>query len=451
MKSKVRTRPKYHFTVRKGWTNDPHGIVFYAGKYQMFFQFCPNSITHRFEVCWGRATSDNLIDWHEEAFAIEPTNEEIGCWSGSAIIDADQLVLIYTQIPNLPNHDYNQAFISSATSDKELTRWRRRSLKNALIAGPPQDIKLIAFRDPFVWRDKDGWKAVIGAGIRGYGGAMLQYSSSDLETWNYDGVAAKRLSAELGGAWTAKIWECPQFICVDDVWVLFISVCDDPPNKEESHLQYIAYTIGEYDGKTFTPGKWFQYSYGKVIYATTAFKDSDGKQNLMSWMRETNNGAPKGSPWASSMSLPLSISIRDGRLFTKFHDNLDSVITEELVITPEKHQTLPGAFRLKIDICGKHNLAENTITLVSTEYRLLIVIKPDHLQVHAGDVVQIKIPANDVSEEGSSIDLVLDHETLELLWNKNSGVGAVRLMPSENWLLDVDSLDSKCCSVKAFL
>jgi len=450
MKGNLRVRPKFHFTVKNGWTNDPHGVVSYAGKYQMFFQFCPDSITHQFEVCWGRATSDNLIDWHEEALAIEPTNEEIGCWSGSAIIDNDQLVLLYTQIPKLLNHDYNQAFISSATSNKDLTRWQRRSLENTLIPGPPQNIDLIAFRDPFVWSDEDGWKAVIGAGIREYGGAMLQYSSSDLETWNYDGVAAKRPSAEIAGAWTAKIWECPQFLCVDDFWVLFVSVCDDPPNKEESHLQYIAYTIGEYDGKTFTPGNWFQYSYGKVVYATTSFKDSDGKQNLLSWMRETNNVAPEGSPWASSMSLPLSISISDGRLFTKFHDNLDSVITKELVIATKEPQALPGAFRLKINMCDNHDFSGSAISLTSRENRILIVINSDEVQVHSEDVMQFRIPANNLTEKGSSIDFVLDHETLELLWNKNSGIGALRLFPADNWLLNVDSLDSKCCSVKAF-
>jgi hypothetical protein len=167
-------------------------------------------------------------------------------------------------------------------------------------------------------------------------------------------------------------------------------------------------------------------------------------------MRETNNVAPEGSPWASSMSLPLSISISDGRLFTRFHDNLDSVITKELVIATEEHQDLPGAFRLKINVCNKHDFSGRTISLSSRQNHLLIVINSDEVQVHSGDVVQFIIPANNLIEKGSSIDLVLDHETLELLWNKNSGIGALRLFPAENWLLNVDALDSKCCSVKAF-
>jgi hypothetical protein len=167
-------------------------------------------------------------------------------------------------------------------------------------------------------------------------------------------------------------------------------------------------------------------------------------------MRETNNVAPEGSPWASSMSLPLSISISDGRLFTEFHDNLDSVITKELVIATEEHQALPGAFRLKINMCDYHDVSGSAISLTSRENRLLIVINSDEVQVHSEDVMQFRIPADNLMEKGSSIDLVLDHETLELLWNKNSGIGALRLFPAENWLLNVDALDSKCCSVKAF-
>jgi hypothetical protein len=102
-------------------------------------------------------------------------------------------------------------------------------------------------------------------------------------------------------------------------------------------------------------------------------------------------------------------------------------------------------------VCDNHDFSGNTISLSSSENRLLIVINSDEVQVHSGDVVQFIIPANNSIEKGSSIDLVLDHETLELLWNRNSGIGALRLFPAENWLLNVDALDSKCCSVKAFI
>ena len=33
-----RFRPQYHFSMKKGWINDPNGLVHYDGAYHMFCQ-----------------------------------------------------------------------------------------------------------------------------------------------------------------------------------------------------------------------------------------------------------------------------------------------------------------------------------------------------------------------------------------------------------------------------
>lgn len=37
-------RPKYHFSSKSGWINDPNGMVYYDGIYHLFYQHHPYSL-----------------------------------------------------------------------------------------------------------------------------------------------------------------------------------------------------------------------------------------------------------------------------------------------------------------------------------------------------------------------------------------------------------------------
>lgn len=77
--------PYIHFAPKCGWMNDPNGLVYYDGKYHMFYQH------HGFgtvweEIGWGHAVSTDLLHWTHLPEALWP--DQYGTiYSGSAIIN----------------------------------------------------------------------------------------------------------------------------------------------------------------------------------------------------------------------------------------------------------------------------------------------------------------------------------------------------------------------------
>lgn len=87
-------RPKLHFTAEFGLINDPNGLVFYEGKYHLFFQHNPlgNIMAN---MHWGHAVSENLLSWEQLPDALVPDNMG-DMWSGSAIVDKQNLLGLNT-------------------------------------------------------------------------------------------------------------------------------------------------------------------------------------------------------------------------------------------------------------------------------------------------------------------------------------------------------------------
>jgi len=80
-------RPQFHFTARRGWLNDPNGLVWHDGLYHLYYQH--NPFEREWEnMTWGHATSPDLLHWTEHAPVLHP--DHLGTmYSGSAVFDKE--------------------------------------------------------------------------------------------------------------------------------------------------------------------------------------------------------------------------------------------------------------------------------------------------------------------------------------------------------------------------
>ncbi len=305
-------RPRLHLTAETGWVNDPHGVTFHDGRYHLFHQYVPDSLVWAPHCHWGHATSSDLLTWDHHDVALAPGDGDDGIWTGSLVCDDDDARILYTSVsqPDLGLGRVRLAHPADAAWEK----WT----KGDVVVRPPQDLDLIAFRDPFVRREDAGWRMFVGASTRDGEALALTYTSADLTTWAYDGVAAARSTHETEPVWMGSLWECPQVLEVDGHWVMVSSVWHDDV------LHYAGYGIGgadSYRHGRFTPSTWGRLSFGASYYAPSFFRDLDDRPCLLFWMRGVTD--PEQG-WAGCLSLPYLLSVRDGRLVATPHPAVTS-------------------------------------------------------------------------------------------------------------------------------
>ena len=419
-----RERPAVHYTSTDGWINDPYGIIWFGSSYHLFYQAIPGRVTWAPNCRWGHAVSSDLVRWRESAVALTPQDTEVGCWSGTVILDdAGAPTIVYTSIVG---DDWGQGRVALAHPDPAVGAWSFRQ-GDTVITGPPARVAAHSFRDPFVWRSGQGWTMVIGAGLADGSAAVLQYRSTDLRDWTYDGIACKRRSTANDEVWTGSLWECPQLFQLGHDWVLLVSVWDD------DSLHYVAAAVGEYDGRRFTPRGWQRLTYGSSAYAMTAFTDKLGRRCVMSWLREEpqNNRALTERAGAHSVVATLA-SDSAGRLRLAPHPDLDSLIdptqirwtangepvshlevtAKALMITISSART--GTFEIH-DIQGLRLRVE-----MNMDTGVIELLRPgladEHLPAGRGSVAQLKV--------------LLDADVVEIF--SAHAYGAVRIRPAHD-------------------
>ncbi len=276
-----RYRPQFRFTTRRGWNNDPNGLVYHRGVYHLFYQHNPYG-TRWGNMHWGYAVSKDLVHWRELGIALYPRRYGDWCFSGSAVVDhqntsgwgsADNppLVVAYTSTGR------GECIAYSLDGGRTFREYegnpvvRHRGRDPRLVWYAPGRHWVMAVYDEFQGKR---WIAF--------------YRSRDLKHW--------RFSSRIEG-----FYECPELF-------------ELPVEGSSGERRWIAYgadgayVIGHFDGERFrveVPKQ--RYNFGNCFYASQTFSNvPDGRRVQIAWGRMNF----PGMPFNQMMTFPVELTLR---------------------------------------------------------------------------------------------------------------------------------------------
>lgn len=422
-------RPQFHFTPESKWMNDPNGLVYYNGKYHLFYQYYPEDIVWG-PMHWGHASSEDLYHWEHHPIALYP--DKLGnIFSGCAVIDENNtagfgknaMIAIFTyHNDELWTKGYrNTESQAIAYSLDEGITWTKYSGNPVIKNSSEKD-----FRDPNVfWNSEiNAWNMVLASGDR-----VKIFTSENLKDWKYKSDFKPQPDIAKTGT-----WECVDLFKMThkdtEKWVMIVNHDRLTPNGGSG----TRYFVGDFDGEVFTntqPSKWLDY--GTDYYAGVTFYNvPNNKRILISWM--SNWLYAQKTPtkvWRSAMTLARELTLDKDEngyflrqnIAEKLDEILNNVFSKKEVVMPFKKNDL--------------KLSQAEITFNFKGEQLLVTLsntKGEYLKIELNDktfsIDRSKSGITDFSkefaeniqtmpldEEVTDFQIILDRASVEILLN----------------------------------
>jgi len=271
-------RAQLHFSPRRGWNNDPNGMVYADGEYHLYFQHNPYGWPWG-NMHWGHAVSKDMVHWEELPIALYP--HKFGDWafSGGAAVDTDNIsgwkkgtnTLI---VATFTSTGRGECIVYSNDRGRTFQEYEG----NPVIKHGGRDPR------PLWYAPGKHWVVALYDEFEG-GGYVGFYTSPDLKTWTFQSRIKDFFEC-------ADLFELP--LGDKKAWVLTAASSD--------------YRVGQFDGKTFTPETpKLKGHLGRGFYAAQTFSNEPkGRTVQIGWLQT----ATPGMPFNQAMSLPNELKLR---------------------------------------------------------------------------------------------------------------------------------------------
>lgn len=423
----LRYRLHYHVAPPVGWMNDPNGFSYYKGEYHLFYQFYPYDSVWG-PMHWGHSSSPDLVNWKTLPTALLPDQEQ--CFSGSAVVDGDTMILMYTAHESTNKEPYynETQFLAYSNDGVAFTKYAGNPVLPAAPNGSPD------FRDPKVWKHGEHWYVVLGSKTDDQRGRVLLYRSVNLIEWEFLRVLGES-TGDLG-----YMWECPDFFELGGKHVLLWSPQGmEPIGDRYKNLHQTGFIIGNFNYDTFEfvqETNFQELDYGHDFYASQTM-EKDGKRYVVAWFNMWEVPHPEEvDGWAGAMTIIRELVLVGDRLLQKPLEDMIS-LRDESVINGQvnENQVIELGHTGEIIISG--DLEKKIELLIEGRNgggKALLRWDPEVGKVvvdRAGDVRQVEW-----SPIGShSWRLFLDASSLELFCGEGEVVFSSRVYPDGEWNL----------------
>lgn len=363
---------KFHLEMPNGLVNDPNGLCYHQGKYQIFFQWNPFGCEHKHKH-WTYTQTTDFINYTKPQIALAPVDkfDKDGCYSGSARSKNNKLEIIYTaNLKDEQNIHYSRQVLVKQDDDGEF-------IKEKIIIDTVPKGYTTHFRDPYIFTKSNRSFIILGAQRENLTGCALIYEEID-ENWIFRGELKTQLT-DFG-----YMWECPNLFTIDDKDILVFCPQGLKAQKYQyQNLYQTGYLIGQFNPDTleFTHGEFHEFDMGFDFYAPQVLVH-ENRHILIGWvgMPDKLQDYPTiNDGWVHSLTLPRELILKNDKLYQR-------------------------------PISELNELNQNATTKINT----------DKISLSANKKLEISIPLEDISSWQGK--LKFNDEYILLTYDKNTSV-----------------------------
>ena len=297
-------RNQFHASSRRGWNNDPNGMVYHNGKYHLYYQHNPFGIFWG-NMHWGHFESTDLIHWEEKPIALFQKTTKDMAFSGGGFVD-------FNNSAGLGKNTLFIAFTSTGrgeclaySKDDGLTFTELP--ENPVVKHKGRDPKVIWYQPEQKWvmvifnddacAETEAVPQTAGPKARAHSNLVF-WESKNLRQWTRTGAFTDpdRIA----------VYECPELFELPVVgkpgqsrWILL-----GAQNR---------YFVGKFDGKTFHRESGPLGTTHGAFYAAQTFSDApDGRRIQIGWVRtDTNLEQFRDQVVNQAFTLPHEMTLRE--------------------------------------------------------------------------------------------------------------------------------------------